>query len=46
MRRLNLLGAQATDAAMDVLAGMAHLEVLNLYRTHSHELRSGEICRR
>src|SRR5205807_9494256 len=27
------LGAQATDASMDVLAGMEHLQAVNLYRT-------------
>ena len=33
MRKLNLLGAQATDASMEILAGMEHLQVVNLYRT-------------
>ncbi len=33
MKSLNLLGARATDASMEVLAGMPHLQVANLYRT-------------
>ena len=33
LRRLNLLGAQATDESMNVLSGMPSLEVVNLYRT-------------
>ena len=41
MRKLNLLGAQATDASMEMLAGMEHLQVVNLYRTQSHELGCG-----
>ena len=33
MRKLNLQGAQVTDASMDIFAGMDRLQVVNLYRT-------------
>ena len=33
MRKLNLLGARATDVSMDILGGMKNLQLVNLYRT-------------
>ena len=34
MRKLNLLGAEISDASMDAVSGMTHLRELNLYRSH------------
>ncbi|MEZ5393242.1 MAG: hypothetical protein R2724_10280 [Bryobacterales bacterium] len=33
MRKLDLLGVDAGDASMEILASMPDLEVVNLYRT-------------
>ena len=44
LRRLNLLGAQITDASADILAGFKELRELNIYRSQLDQRRDSRNC--